>query len=81
MNDYDDLLEEPQVTENEMILELEHPVAGRYRAVGIPYKLRKTPGRFKRSPPLLRQHTGEVLEELGFTDECIRRPQSPTVIL
>jgi crotonobetainyl-CoA:carnitine CoA-transferase CaiB-like acyl-CoA transferase len=73
VNDYEALLEEPQVAENEMILELEHPVAGKYRAVGIPYKLVKTPGRIKRSPPLLGQHTGEVLEELGYTDECIKR--------
>jgi crotonobetainyl-CoA:carnitine CoA-transferase CaiB-like acyl-CoA transferase len=50
-----------------MVVELEHPRAGRTRALGLPIKLSRTPGRVTRPAPTFGQHTREVLTEFGFS--------------
>jgi CoA:oxalate CoA-transferase len=44
-----------------MIVESDHPVAGRVRIVGVPVKLSETPGSVREPAPLLGQHTDDVL--------------------
>ena len=44
--------------------EVDHPVVGRYRTLGPPYGLSETPWSIRRPPPLLGQHTDEVLAAL-----------------
>lgn len=51
-----------------MVVELEHPVAGRTRALGVPVKLSATPGALRRPAPTFGQHTREVLREHGFEE-------------
>jgi crotonobetainyl-CoA:carnitine CoA-transferase CaiB-like acyl-CoA transferase len=48
-------------------VKLDHPRAGRTRALGLPIKLSATPGKVTRAAPLLGQHTREVLAEFGFS--------------
>ncbi len=55
----------PQTEAREMILSVEHPKAGTVRLAGFPYKFSETPAAVHRPPPLLGQHTEEVLSELG----------------
>jgi crotonobetainyl-CoA:carnitine CoA-transferase CaiB-like acyl-CoA transferase len=57
---------DPHTAAREMVVELDHPRAGRTRALGLPIKLSATPGRVSRAAPLLGQHTREVLAEYGF---------------
>ena len=57
------VLEHEHTREREMVVELDHPAAGRIRQTGIPIKLDKTPGRIVLPPPLLGQHTAEVLRD------------------
>jgi crotonobetainyl-CoA:carnitine CoA-transferase CaiB-like acyl-CoA transferase len=52
-------------------MELSHPVEGTAPCIGFPVKLRGTPQQVRRHPPLLGEHTQEVLGELGF-DEAAR---------
>jgi crotonobetainyl-CoA:carnitine CoA-transferase CaiB-like acyl-CoA transferase len=66
INSIADMVADPHTAAREMVVELEHPRAGRTRALGLPIKLSATPGRVSRPAPLLGQHTREVLAEYGF---------------
>lgn len=54
----------PQAQAREMTLESEHPTAGMVRMTGFPYKLSETPAEIHAPPPLLGEHTEEVLTSL-----------------
>jgi crotonobetainyl-CoA:carnitine CoA-transferase CaiB-like acyl-CoA transferase len=62
---------DPQTLAREMVVELEHPVAGRTRALGVPVKFGATPGSIRRPAPTYGQHTREVLQELGCSESDI----------
>ncbi len=67
VNDYADLLTDPQVAANEYIVDVEHPSLGPVKEVGIPIRLSETPGKIRRLAPEFGQHTEEVLLEAGYT--------------
>ena len=54
----------PQAAAREMVLEVEHPTAGSIKLAGFPFKFSDTPATIRRPPPLLGQHTEQVLSEL-----------------
>jgi crotonobetainyl-CoA:carnitine CoA-transferase CaiB-like acyl-CoA transferase len=60
------VFDDPQVRHRELLREVPHPVAGTIRQVASPLRLRNAPLSFDRPPPLLGQHTDEVLSELGL---------------
>ncbi|HZV92928.1 MAG TPA: CoA transferase [Caldimonas sp.] len=62
---------DPQTLAREMVVTLEHPVAGETRVLGVPVKLGATPGNIRRPAPTFGQHTREVLEEAGFAADEI----------
>jgi len=72
VNDMASLFADPQVRHREMIAETAHPTIGALRLVGVPIKYSATPGRVRLAPPLLGEHTNEILSSvLGFSPERI----------
>jgi len=67
INSIADMAADPQTRARGMVVELEHPRAGRTRALGLPIKLSATPGAVSRPAPTFGQHTREVLAEFGFS--------------
>ena len=55
-----------QVAAREMVVEMQHPAAGPIRMLGTPLKLSEQPASIRRAPPLLGQHTDEILAEAGY---------------
>jgi formyl-CoA transferase len=71
VNTIEEILDDPQVAHNEMVVDMAHPAIGSIKAVGIPVKLDGTPGSIRLAPPRLGEHTRDVLAELGFGPEEI----------
>ena len=65
-------LEAPETRHREMVVEVEPDGAGPLRLLGIPVKLSATPGKIRRRPPALGEHTAEVLLEIGYDSGTIR---------
>ncbi len=57
---------DPQARARGMMVEIDHPKAGRVKNIGLPVKLSGTPGAIRRPAPTLGQHTDEVLREAGL---------------
>ena len=60
----DQVFDNPQVQHRGMLLELDHPVAGKVPSVANPIRLSETAVTYDKAPPLLGQHTGQVLCDL-----------------
>ena len=60
-------MSDPHLQARDMIVEVEHPVRGRYVTVGNPIKLSASPTTIGPSP-LLGQHRQEILTDLGYSD-------------
>ena len=71
VNELPDVIADPQVLHNQMVVQTQHAAAGPVNVTGIPIKLRRTPGSIRRAPPVLGQHTEEIMQELGCTPEEI----------
>lgn len=71
INGIDRLVREPQVEARECVVEVELPGLGPIRMGGLPVKFSETPGAVRLHPPRLGQHTGPVLEEMGFSQDEI----------
>jgi crotonobetainyl-CoA:carnitine CoA-transferase CaiB-like acyl-CoA transferase len=76
----DQVIAHPQVLASGILLESEHPVAGRLRQTRAAARFSQTPPALRRGAPRLGEHTGEVLRELGVTDTEIGRLQRNKVV-
>lgn len=72
VNDYADVLAEEQVKINQVVMEMDHPVAGKVKVLNHPNRYDGQAPRLRRLPPELGEHTAAVLGELGYDGEKIR---------
>ena len=63
-----EVIEHPQVLASEILLESEHPVAGRLRQTRTAARFDGTPADIHRGAPRLGEHNHEILSELGYSD-------------
>jgi crotonobetainyl-CoA:carnitine CoA-transferase CaiB-like acyl-CoA transferase len=72
INSIPEVFSHPQAQARGMIQDSEHPTAGTVQLTGFPYKLSETPAEIHRPPPLLGEHTEEVLTSLlGYSAESV----------
>mgnify|MGYP006269781251 CR=1 FL=1 len=71
VNDMEDVFSHPQVDARRMHQTVEHPTAGTVEMAGCPMHFSETPSSIRRHPPLLGEHTEEVLREYGYRPEDI----------
>jgi len=64
INTIQDVFNHPQAPARNFKVEIEHPTAGLVGLPGFPYKISQTPAQLRRPPPLLGEHTEEILTEL-----------------
>jgi formyl-CoA transferase len=77
----DQVFQAPQVLQRDMLMEIDHPTAGRLRMAGIPVKFSVTPASVRMPPPLLGQHSAEVLENwLGMDAGAIEELRREKII-
>jgi formyl-CoA transferase len=81
INDYREVFDDPQVRYRGLKIEIPHPQSGSLAGIASPMRFSKTPVRYELPPPLLGQHTREVLGELlGMPRDEIDRLAAAKVI-
>lgn len=81
INRLDDVFNDPQVKARGMQITLPHPSAGSVKLVGSPMKLSATPPDYQSPPPLLGQHTDQILKSvLGYDDEQLSQLKQRGII-
>ncbi len=76
----EEVFNDPQVLHRQMVMELDHPIEGKVRQVGIGIKLSATPGKFRSFASLIGQDTDETLRGLGYSAEKIDELRQAGVI-
>jgi crotonobetainyl-CoA:carnitine CoA-transferase CaiB-like acyl-CoA transferase len=71
INTIPQVFEDEQVKHREMLIQISHPTAGSVPQIRSPMRFANASLSFDRAPPLLGQHTKEVLTELGFNQQQI----------
>lgn len=71
INRFDEALQDPHYLERGMVQEIEHPVVGKMKMIGIPTFFSETPGEIRTAPPLLGEHTEEILSNINYSKEKI----------
>src|SRR5262249_6519116 len=67
LSTYPEALESEHAQHRKMRMDIPHPIEGTVPNLGFPVKLSGTPQRVRRHPPLLGEHTEEVLTEGGLS--------------
>jgi len=78
INTVEEAVNDAQTLARDMIVQLEHPALAIARSIGNPIKFSDTPVSYRLPPPLLGQHTSEVLRDFGYSEEEAREMSTAT---
>jgi succinate--hydroxymethylglutarate CoA-transferase len=78
--DYPALFSHPQVQALNVVHEIDHPTAGKFKTIGPVWQFSDTPAKVQSPPPTLGQHTAEILEKLGVSHNELQRLRLGKVI-
>lgn len=81
VHNYESLLKDPEVVENESFSIYDHPAAGKVRAVSPGARFSETPMKMWRMPPKLGEHTDEILREAGIERSQVEELRATKVIV
>ncbi|MDF2035842.1 CoA transferase [Cytobacillus oceanisediminis] len=73
INNFAEAVQDPHYQARGMIQEVEHPLIGKMKMIGIPTKFSETPGEVRTPSPLFGQDTITVLQNLGYDQESIEK--------
>ena len=69
INNIEGVVNDPQVIARNMVVEVDHPKAGKIKLPGVPIKMSESQGEVRTAAPMLGQHTDEILKEFGLSEE------------
>jgi crotonobetainyl-CoA:carnitine CoA-transferase CaiB-like acyl-CoA transferase len=78
INTVEEALSDAQTLARNMIVQIEHPALGLARSIGNPIKFSETPVSYRLPPPMLGEHTKEILRGLGYSEEEVREISDAT---
>ena len=76
-----DIFEDQHVNQREMLMDVDIPLVGRKRIAGIPIIFSETPCSIRLPPPLIGEHTEEILSLMGYTNDEISKFKEKNVVI
>jgi crotonobetainyl-CoA:carnitine CoA-transferase CaiB-like acyl-CoA transferase len=81
INDMSQVFDDPQLQHRQMLVHMQHPTVGTIAQIANPLKLSETPVGYHRPPPVLGEHTDEILAEmLGMDGAAIEGLRARKII-
>jgi formyl-CoA transferase len=81
VNSFDKVLADPHVAAREMVQSFDHPIAGKVPAIDMPYKFAEDGTEIRSAPPLLGEHTDEILTDLlGYSVDDVAQLRADGVV-
>ena len=74
INGVSEALNDIQAKARGLVVQLEHPILGIVKSIANPMRLSDTPVTYRLAPPLLGEHTNQILQDLGYTTEETAAP-------
>ena len=74
VNTFDDMVKDPQIEHNKMLIEYDHKILGKVKTTGFPANFSDTPQGIHKSSPLLNEHVEEILKEFcDYNEQMINK--------
>lgn len=80
VNSISEVFNDPQVIFRRMLTEIQHPVEGVIKQIKNPLKFSNCPLDIRTPPPLLGEHTEQILKRAGYSEENIREFRNQDII-